>query len=459
MLAPKQTFSSFFKPKKISAKEAMHYLEGFWKRIQLAGIPSAIIDPERNKLSIFSHLNFFQLLTGLLLPLAGVIWVDAIPPKVWLVSLVPVLVSISVLVLNNKGLFRLALLVYFSCYPVFTCIVYINGINLGIELWFILYGILAVFFIKDTGYMLFAISFSMISYFVLSVAWKIYPYQLENENFTLYLVYQGLAIIYIFYGLYLIKMENVMQQKLLQQQNNEIKKQATELAQTNTVKNKMFSVIGHDLKTPVYALRHLFDHMHDSNMSADEIKELVPDIRDDLFFTTELLENLLHWAKSQMKAFSVFPQEIFLNELVEREVKIFSRQSNAKNITVVNHIAPGLIGWADKDMISLVFRNILANAIKFTRSGGKIEVKALQEGDWLRIAVKDNGAGMSSEQIRQINQSNFFTTAGTEQEQGTGLGLFLCKEFLLKNNGTLFIESTPGDGSIISFTLPIGAEE
>ncbi len=457
MLTPKQTFSSAFKPKNISAKAVILYWESLWKKIKLAGIPSSIIDPERNKLSIFSHLNFFQLFTGLLLSIAGMLFVHTIPMKVWMLSLVPVLVSISVLVLNNKGLFRLALLVYFSCYPVFTCIVYINGINLGIELWFILYGILAVFFIKDTGYMLFAISFSMISYFVLSVAWKIYPYQLENENFTLYLVYQGLAIIYIFYGLYLIKMENVMQQKMLQQQNNEIKKQATELGQTNSVKNKMFSVIGHDLKTPVYALRHLFDHMHDSNMSAEEIKELVPDIRDDLFYTTELLENLLQWAKSQMKAFSVFPQEIFLNELIEREIKIFSRQSNAKNITVANHVAPRLIGWADKDMISLVFRNIVANAIKFTRSGGMIEVHAVREGDRLRVTVKDNGAGMSSEQIRQINQSNFFTTIGTEQEQGTGLGLFLCKEFLMKNNGSLFIESTPGEGSTISFTLPLQA--
>ncbi|MEI9910715.1 MAG: hypothetical protein WDO71_14195 [Bacteroidota bacterium] len=144
----------------------------------------------------------------------------------------------------------MALLAYFVLYPLFICVSYINGISLGAELSFILYGILSVFFIQDIGYMIFSISFSMISYFFLSVVLKKYTYQLEEINFIAYLINQGLAILYIFYGLYFIKTENgnyntVLQQTnaAIQKQSNQLQQQATELDQLNSLKNKLFSVI------------------------------------------------------------------------------------------------------------------------------------------------------------------------------------------------------------------------
>src|SRR6185436_16611746 len=141
----------------------------------------------------------------------------------------PSCISIVALLLNSFGKYHAALLCYFIFYPVFTCFIYINGLNLGIELSFVLYGILAVFFLQDLGYMLFVISFSMVGYFMLSVTWKDYRYQLETYNYTCYLINHAVSIIYIFYGLYLIKQESAGYQFRILLKNGELQKKNKEI--------------------------------------------------------------------------------------------------------------------------------------------------------------------------------------------------------------------------------------
>ena len=379
----------------------------------------------------------------------------------WLVACMPPLVSSLVLFLNNKNKYNEALIVYFTLYPVFTCFSYINGINFGIELSFILYGILAVFFIRDIGYMFFSISFSMISYFILSVVLTKYRYQLEDINFIGYLFNQALALIYIFYGLYLIKKENadyqasmMVNNSILQQNNYEIQKQAEELDQLNSLKNKLFSVISHDLKAPMYALRNLFDDMQKQDMPAEEIKELIPDVKNDLNYTVSLMDNLLQWAKSQMQAHTVNAGPINVKQTIDDVLHILYLQAEAKKIHIENRAIDGFNAWGDSDMISLVLRNLISNAIKFSPSGGQIHIGTFEQDSVTEIYVKDAGKGISQEEMKKIASQDFYTSNGTAQEQGTGLGLMLCKEFLAKNNGHLRIQSEIGKGSIFSFTLP-----
>lgn len=417
------------------------------------GMEDVIEGRERSKLGIFNHLNFFQLMTGILVPLIGYLYTSEIPARGWFIASLPAMVSIVVLLLNVNRKYDLSLLVYFTFYPVLTCVSYINGISLGVELTFILYGILAVFFIRDIGYMVFAIGFSMISYFILSVVLKSYRYELENVNFTLYMVNQGLAILYIFYGLYLIKTENAIYNDVLQNNNVEIQQQAKELESLNSLKNNLFSVISHDLKSPLYALRNLFENIQQQDMPAEEIKEMVPDIKNDLNYTVGLMENLLQWAKSQMKAHVVRPQELQVDTMIRDVLKPMQLQAEQKSIALENN-ADELLAWADKDMICLVVRNIVSNAIKFTPKGGKVTIDTESYEFFVKVIISDTGKGMNPSEIRKINAENFYTTTGTAQEQGTGLGLMLCKEFLQKNDGKLYIESTAGKGSTFSFTLP-----
>ena len=304
-------------------------LLSFLHKIKRIGATDELSEYEKNRLGIFNYLNFFQLLSGFIVPVSGIFYTGKIPVSGWLVACMPPLVSIAVLFLNKKYKYQDALMVYFIFYPVFTCLSYINGVNFGVELSFILYGILAVFFIRDIGYMIFSIGFSMISYFILSVVLKKYPYQLEQINFIGYLFNHALAIVYIFYGLYLIKRENTNYQlsmsesnAALQKNNEEMQKQAQELDQLNSLKNKLFTVISHDLKAPMYALRNLFDDMQKQDMPAEEIKELIPDVKNDLNYTVSLMDNLLQWAKSQMQAHTVSARAIHVKEMIDEVLQI-----------------------------------------------------------------------------------------------------------------------------------------
>lgn len=445
-------------------------------QIRSIGYTDAMDDHEKRKLEIFNQLNFFQLITGVLVPIIALVSSKKFPAGEWYIVTLPALISILVLVLNATYKHEAALLCYFIFYPVFTCIIYINGLNMGIELSFVLYGILSVFFLQDIGYMLFAVSLSMISYFILSVAWKDYRYQLEVHNFVGYLVNQLLAIIYIFYGLYLIKRENADYQLKMVTKNREfhkknleienkkqeivikatlLEKQAAELRELNSVKNKLFSIISHDLKSPMYAMRNLFKSVVQLNLSGKEIKNMLPEVVNDLNYTTELMENLLQWAKFQMQSNNIHPQNLDINNTVHEVIQLLHLQFDAKKITVERKTDLNTPVWADKDIVNLVLRNLVSNAIKFTPEKGRIIVGTHQSSSLAEIYVKDSGMGIAKEDMAKINSNSFYSSNGTNSEGGTGLGLMLCKEYLAKSNGHLMIESEPGVGSTFSFTLPL----
>ena len=459
----------------LSLKERFLFL---LTRVKLLGFSEAMEEYEQRKLSIFNQLNFFQLISGILVPILGLFSSKQLPAGAWVVACLPALVSVLVLSLNKQQKHNAAIFTYFLLYPFITCIVYMYGMNLGISLFFILYGILSVFFLKDIGYMIFSLCFSIVSYFLLAVVIKHYVYELQSMNYGLYLFNQGLAVIFIFYGLFLIKKENAVYQfhilskntalheknAQIQQQANKInegttllKNQAAELSELNILKNKLFSVISHDLKAPMYALRNLFRNVHENNMSVKELKKAVPDVLDDLNYTVGLMDNLLQWAKAQMQVDAVHPQQVDIEESIKEVQQLLHLQAKTKQISISNHAKAAVYGYIDKDMLSLVLRNLLSNAIKFTPEKGTISIGVHEHYSFIEIYVKDSGTGISHDELLKINSNDFYTTNGTASESGTGLGLMLCKEFLVRNGSQLHIESEPGAGSTFSFSVPKSA--
>jgi two-component system, sensor histidine kinase and response regulator len=443
--------------------------------VKQIGFSISMEEYDQRKLIIFNQLNFFQLITGIIIPFIGLINNKHLPAGAWAVACLPAFVSLLVLYLNKQQRHETALLVYFMLYPFITCIVYLYGMNLGISLSFILYGILAVFFIKDWGWMIFSICFSMISYFLLSVVLKKYIYQLQDFNNGLYLFNQAVALMFIFYGLFLIKKENngyqfrilkknaalLKKNEQILKQANQIKedslllqKQANELAELNAVKNKLFSIISHDMKSPLYAVRNLFREAHQNNISAQELKDAVPEVINDLNYTVGLMDNLLQWAKAQMQTTISEPQEVNLSQSIEETLNLIRLQAKHKQIRIKNHTKDYVFGYTNKDMINLVLRNLLTNAIKFTPLKGTVSVGIHEHASFIEVYVRDSGDGIDPDALMKINNNSFYTTNGTASESGTGLGLMLCKEFLARNNSQLHIESNPGKGSVFSFSVP-----
>jgi signal transduction histidine kinase len=233
-----------------------------------------------------------------------------------------------------------------------------------------------------------------------------------------------------------------------------VEKQAAELDELNKVKDKLFSIISHDLKSPMYALQNVFTNAKNLDLPAEEIKEMIPEVVNDLNYTTALIENLLQWAKSQMQSSMVLAQRINVSELANEAAQSLHLQAEEKRISVKIKAEVPVYAWADKDMIRIVIRNLLSNAIKFTPEHGHILVGVCGSSSGAKLYVQDSGTGIDSETLRKINENEFYTTNGTHNEKGTGLGLALCKEFLGKNKGHLTIETAPGSGSTFSFTLP-----
>src|SRR5258708_11363813 len=392
----------------------------FFERVKTIGSESAIDEYEKRKLGIFNQLNFFQLLTGMITPIAGSRSNRHFPFSAWIVAWMPALISVVVLVLNQRGRYDVARIVYFVFYPLITSIVYLWGINMGVELSFILYGILSVFFIQDLSQMLFALGLSMVSYFMLAVLCKDYRYQLETANIWFYFFNQLLAIVFIFYGLFLIKKENTGYQHSILQQKEAIarnglllQQQTHELTRLNAFKSRLYSIIAHDLTSPIYALRTLFRNIQLYDLPAEEIKGMIPEVVNELTYTTSLMENLLLWARSQMQTDTVKAQMIDIADLMTEVVRLLRLQADAKQISVTYTEDPTIVAFADRDMTNLILRNLLSNAIKYTPEKGFIEVGARRTETGTAIFVKDTGMGIPPNALQQIQQSNFYTTKGT----------------------------------------------
>jgi len=451
------------------------YIISFLHRIKTLGYIETMEEYELRKLGIFNQLNFFQLVSGVFIFFTCLFYHEKFSGWISILSCLPLLVSSLVLYLNSQYNHKAALIAYFILHPLAASFIFMNGMHLGIDLYFILYGILAVFFLKDVAFLIFTIAFSMVNFFMLSVVLNQFLYQLERINEFLYLVNEGISIVFIFYGLYLVKNENTtyqlnilgknkdlyqknaqiqIQSEKIQKDANLLEKQKEELIELNALKNKLFGIISHDLKAPMYALRNFFSEVQQNNMTARELKNMIPAVVSDLTYTTSLMDNLLQWSKAQMQSNAVYPQKVDIGKSIQETLQLLRRQSETKQINIESDSQDGVFGFMDKDMLQLVLRNLVSNAIKFTPEKGTIKIGVHENCTLVEVFVQDTGTGISPDALKKINGNDFYSTKGTANESGTGLGLKLCKEFMVRNGGQLYIESKPGEGSTFSFSLP-----
>ncbi len=239
-------------------------------------------------------------------------------------------------------------------------------------------------------------------------------------------------------------------------------KNSIELLKTaNATKDKFFSIISHDLKSPLISLlsgsRLLSDDIDD--LERGQIKKIAQELKEKTSVLFELLENLLQWAKVQMSKDSVNPESLSLYEIVQKNISIMRGNVKEKKISVKNTIEPALKVFADKDAVYSVIHNLLSNSIKFTENGGRIVFSAASRNNECVITVSDTGMGIKPAKLKKIFKiDQNVSTPGTENEKGSGLGLILCKEFVESNGGKIWVESIEKKGSRFYFTLPLSKQ-
>jgi signal transduction histidine kinase len=236
----------------------------------------------------------------------------------------------------------------------------------------------------------------------------------------------------------------------------EMEKRSEELEKLNLVKDKFFSIISHDLRSPINALAGLLDLMDRGAVSADDMSKNIHELKSRFNHTRTLLNNLLDWTLLQMDKLSLQPAKVDMQKLVAENVQMLSSVQE-KRIEFNNQVAQGTMVYADSNTINLVIRNLMTNAIKFTNENGHIKISAEEAGNMLKISVTDDGVGMKPEVVKMLfDKTSPYSTRGTANEKGTGLGLILCKEFVEKNGGTISVTSEENKGSIFTFTVPKG---
>ncbi len=249
--------------------------------------------------------------------------------------------------------------------------------------------------------------------------------------------------------------EDITQKK---EREEEIRRKNEELSRLNAEKDKFFSIISHDLRNPFNGFLGLTNLLLDefSALSESEIKQYITDLNQSAGTLYLLLEDLLAWARIQQGLMPFSPVPLELKPVAGKSLAILSETARLKKVTVENSIPDGLIASADQNMLQAVFSNLITNAVKFTPQSGKVTLSAETWENEVTVSVKDTGIGMSEKVSSGLfSLSGTAGRTGTDGEPGTGLGLILCREFIEKHNGKIWVESREGHGSNFKFTLPV----
>ena len=234
--------------------------------------------------------------------------------------------------------------------------------------------------------------------------------------------------------------------------------QTEELKKLNQLKDRIFSIIAHDLRGPLVNLSEVLKMISNNLITIEEFKELSPILNKDILYTTDLLENILHWSRSQLKGYGISKEYFDLKSMIVNEVNYHLPSAASKNIQIVQDVFPGNIVYADMLMIQIVVRNLLSNAIKFCYEGCEIDINAVYQKGKMLLSISDNGTGIKKETLEKLFGGDNISTRGTMNEKGTGLGLMVCKEFMERNDGHISVKSELGKGTTFHLSIPIEPE-
>lgn len=229
------------------------------------------------------------------------------------------------------------------------------------------------------------------------------------------------------------------------------------ILEMNSSRDKLYSIIAHDIRSPLSAILQTVDAIDQGyfDPASDDFKEIIHHLKERTAETSTLLNSLLQWTRLQDEKIVIKLKETNVNTLLMSCLQLLTANANQKNITINFESNSDEFAWCDEVSMHTVFRNLISNAIKFTHENGKIEVRLIPADAVLKVQITDSGIGMSEEVIEKIFDKNLhYTSSGTKNEQGTGLGLMLVKDFVQKNNARLHIESSVGVGTTFTVEIP-----
>ena len=283
----------------------------------------------------------------------------------------------------------------------------------------------------------------------------------NKYNYLLYGLFAALLVVSSLLILIYLKRNNTIKytQELeeknlkIELQNEAFLEQTKHLENVNNVKDKLFSIVSHDLKDSLSSINGFIDLLKDGSLSREEFDNLVPELSENANNASLLLFNLLNWSKSQMQSLEPKPTLFDVQEVFEDKIKLFEQRMENKGITLTDRSLRDF-AYADRSMFEIVVQNLLANALKFCNNNDNITISNhISDGNCV-ISISDTGVGISEKNMGKLFENTSFSTSGTNNEKGTGLGLSICKELIELNNGKIWVESKLNEGSTFYVELP-----
>jgi signal transduction histidine kinase len=285
--------------------------------------------------------------------------------------------------------------------------------------------------------------------------------QNKNLKFYLYGLIAALIVALTFLIITFSKRKNDLklvddykyQNEQIRLKNENISKQIADLEEINNVKDRLFSIVSHDLKDSISSIKGFIDLLREEGISQEEFYELIPELSENADNASLLLFNLLNWSKTQLQNLEPNPELFNIQDVFKTKMALIEQKVEQKRIVLIDESQRELI-YADKSMIEIVIQNLLTNAVKFSRTGDMITISNKKQNGNTLICIEDTGVGIAKENLDKLFKSNAFTTIGTKNEKGTGLGLSICKELVELNKGRIWVESTVNVGTKFYVELP-----
>ncbi len=285
--------------------------------------------------------------------------------------------------------------------------------------------------------------------------------KLDKLKLIFYLLLAAFAIVLTFFVLFYLKRNSKLKytrdleakNKKIELQNEAILEQSKHLENINKVKDKLFSIVSHDLKDSLTSTKGFIDLLKEGQLTQDEFHSLLPELSENANNASLLLFNLLNWSKSQMQSLEPKPSLFNVQDIFAEKVKLMDQKFEAKGLELIDNTLRDFI-YADRSMVEIVIQNLLANAVKFCNKRDSITISNQISSGKAILSIADTGVGITKEDQGKLFGNNTFTTRGTNKEKGTGLGLTICRELVELNKGNIWVESTPNIGSTFYVELP-----
>ncbi len=409
----------------------------------------------------FNQMNFAGLIIGLIRLLYIVVSPPAFfQPIDFLVNALPVFGCIVMMVCMAGGARTFTVYFSFLVFPIVFSLISWETHDHGILTYFIPYLVYPFFFLNRTWKIVVSFVYSAVFLMLAFVLTMIHEHAGAAHDRILELVSLAGAMVLSFISLYSIKYQiwhyekKIRRQKTeLEAMNDTISREKEKLKESNHVRDKLFSIISHDLRVPIQGLHLMLSNEAHQEAALAVLAENLPELRAELKKTSQLFDDLLDWSRLQISNNDFVAQKIDISELASKVRETLHHAAFEKDIQVEIIISDNWM-YADRDMMEIVLRNLLSNAIKFSPCEGTVVITGLVKQDDYLLGVEDSGAGIEGPAMEKIMEREFYTSPGTCNEKGSGLGLIICSELVEKCGGILSIHSTIGKGTRVSASIP-----